>query len=219
MRTLIWIGAGALLFAVLLLWWEQPAPPPRLDDQGLYPWQVQVTREGNSRVLGVWLAKDTLAHARERFGDRMQLALFENPDGVLSLEAFYGELTRGGLTARVILTAELPAEGLAGIRERARSKERLDSGAVRYQLARADLPQAMEATITGLTWLPAADFDEELVRRRFGAPQKVLTAAEGARHFLYPERGLDLVLAPGGEAALQFVPPSEFDRLRRPLQP
>ena len=219
MRILVWLSAGLVLVAVVLLWWFQPPVAPRGEAANYYPWQVEANPDGTSRVLGLALGEATLGVARERFGDRMQLALFRAPEGDLSLEAFYSELTLGGLTARVILSASLPEAQLDAMRERARDREQLDNGALRYQLIRDDLQAAMSARITGLTYLPAADLDEDLVRRRFGQPEDVLIAADGARHFLYPARGLDLVLAPNGDAALQYVPPRDFERLRRPLRP
>lgn len=214
----IWIVAF-IIVAIAILWWMQP---PVSNGQGgggrYYPWEVEVTPKGTSHVLGLHLGEDTLGTVRQHFGDRMQIGLFESPEGRLGLEAFYGELTLGGLTARVVLDAELPSSVLEAIRERARNRGRLESGVVRYQLAREDLSLAMDATVMGLTYLPAADFDEALVRGRFGEPEAVLEGSDQARHFLYPGKGLDLVLGRDGDAALQYVPPRDFERLTRPLE-
>lgn len=208
-----------IVVAIGILWWMQPPVSNGTGEGGIhYPWEVEVTPKGTSRVLGLHLGEDTLGTVRRLFGDRMQIGLFESPDGRLGLEAFYGELTLGGLTARVVLNAELPSAVLEAIRERARNRTRLESGVTRYQLAREDLSLAMDATVTALTYLPAADFDEALVRGRFGEPEAVLEASDQARHFLYPGKGLDLVLGSGGQAALQYVPPRDFERLIRPLE-
>ena len=41
--------------------------------------------------------------------------------------------------------------------------------------------------------------------------------AEALEHFLYPDKGLDLVLDSKGKEVLQYVAPADFARLRAPL--
>ena len=65
--------------------------------------------------------------------------------------------------------------------------------------------------------MPVVKFDADLVRKRFGEPAERIKVENGT-HWLYPEVGLDLLLGDNGEALLQYVPPSEFERrLRAPL--
>lgn len=217
MRAFLWLLAGLGLFILVLWWLQPPAPEGGGGAAANYPWQVERLPDGGSRVFGLALGSDTLGDAQARFGPRMQIALFADPDGHMALEALYPELTLGGLTARIALSAQLPDARLEALRERAAREEVLDNGVRRYTLSRQDARSVLDAPLTALTYLPAADYDEALVRSRFGAPEEVVADAVEARHFLYPALGLDVTLEPGGKAVLQYVPPAAFERLRQPL--
>jgi hypothetical protein len=53
--------------------------------------------------------------------------------------------------------------------------------------------------------------------QRFGAPAERIRQGETLEHFLYPARGLDIVLDSKGKEVLQYVAPADFARLRAPL--
>lgn len=219
MRAVGWSLVGVVvLSAALWLFFRAEAPPPLPPGSGVvYPWQVRPTAEGNSEVFGIVIGGDSLRQVKDAFGPRMEVSLFEGPDG-LSLEAFYAEVTRGGLSARLVFSASLPPERLRALRTEAVKTEQPRPDLKRYQLSSAGAHQALDARVTGLTYLPAADLDDEVVRHRFGPPARVVRGPDEAQHYLYPRRGMDVVIGKGGDSLVQYVPPREFDRrLRAPL--
>ncbi len=210
----------SLLFAPLAGLWllaacgERPPVPP----EQTYPWQITLPAPGESRVFGITLGRSTLGEAVEALGRGYKLALFEDGEGRLSLEVFYSEVTRGGLSGKLVLVLDGTAADLAALRERATGAERLESGSVRHTLAEADRLAAFSRTVVGLDYIPYVNLDADIVTARFGAPAEKIATGPGREHWLYPEKGLDIVLDADGKELLQFVPPRDFARLADPLR-
>lgn len=69
-----------------------------------YPWQITILADGSSRIFGIQLGVTRVSEVKQMIGRSPKLALFENPDGKLSLELFYKEFSRAGLSGRLVLT-------------------------------------------------------------------------------------------------------------------
>lgn len=71
-----------------------------------------------------------------------------------------------------------------------------------------------------LIYIPTVQLDEETIVRRFGEPTyKIkLKTKEPGWHYLYPEKGLDLIFKEEGKEVLQYVLPKNFNALLEPLQ-
>jgi len=184
-----------------------------------YPWEVTVLPGGNSQVFGIRFYETTLAEAKQKLGRRPDIALFENKDGHLSVEVYYKEFDRGGLSANLLLTLAQDDALFERLKQQAVGHKRGESGVIKYALSDTGLRQVDTRPISGLTYVPYANLDEEMVSKRFGEPAHKIRTHEQAQHWLYPEKGLDLIINAEGKEILQFVPPLEFERLARPLQP
>ncbi len=181
------------------------------------PWQIEPLPDGRSRVFGVTLGRDTLGDARERLGDDMTLAIIASPgQDDDALEMFYSHYTAGVFSGRLVLAAQLPPETLAQLKARALRAEYTDTGARKFIPAPGDLPTALRAPVTGITFIPVVSIDEAAAVARFGPPAEVLHIDERITHLLYPAKGLDLVIDRKGREVLQYVAPRDFDRLLRP---
>ncbi len=188
---------------------------PKGDDA---PWGVRALKGGKSRVFGLTLGEAHLDEAMARFGQEPQLALFNTPGKGMTLEVFYGEVTLGGLSGRIILSLAASPQTLAAMRERASGKQSTDSGATRYALSAQDMRAARMLPIASLTYIPYAEFSAAIVTRRFGAPSERLRTRDGLQHWLYPALGLDVALDPAGHDVFQYVAPMVFARLLAPLE-
>jgi hypothetical protein len=184
----------------------------------LYPWQVKAMSNGHSQVFGIELGKATLADAVEIMGKRYDAAVFENQDGSLSLELFYKEITLGGLTAKFVLTLDASDQELQRLKGRPLKKETLESGVIKYTTAMNDNDELEAMKITAITYMPITNLSEEIVTNRFGEPAEKIKTHESAQHWLYPEKGLDVLINAEGKEVLQFVPPIQFDKLVEPLR-
>jgi hypothetical protein len=204
----------AILVAPMVL-----SPPP--DNQtgkpvtGL-PWQIEPLPDGRSRIFDLTLGTSTMSDARARFGEG-QMALVAAPGEAELLELYFNDVTLGVVTGKLVATAGLPADVLAAMRQRATKTEYMNSSTKKSALADEDIPGAFAAPIRAVSFIPSINLDEAMIVQRFGQPAERIRTSEKAEHFLYPDRGLDVVLDTDGKELLQYVAPRDFAHLREPL--
>jgi len=184
----------------------------------MFPWQIERLPSGNSRVFSIELDHSTLQQAAEVLGQRYKLGLFFNQDGSATLEVFYSEVTLASLSAKIILTLDISQKDAMEIRQRAVARQVLGSGAEKFSLAPQDAIQAKQRVVSAISYIPYIDLDEALVTARFGKPQQRIENSAGKVHFLYPDKGLDLLFDNDGKELLQYVSPRHFSRLNKLLQ-
>jgi len=189
-----------------------PEPP----DPNSYPWSISVSGDGSMTAFGLTPRKSTFQDARDRFGDRLEVAMFE-ADGERALEIFYGKANLNGLQGRLILTLDAPADLLGQIAATATSKPS-GAGAIRYALPE-DLTDPLPAlAIKAMLFAPAAGLSEETIVARFGPPEQRETSEDGTL-LLYPSRGVHITVPDGGRELIQFVHPEDFAWLKAHSQP
>ena len=181
------------------------------------PWQIEPLAGGSARVFGLILGEDHLGDAREKLGEDMELAIVARGDEAGSLEMFYSHYTAGLFKGKLVLVGALDDATLLALRNGAGKARYLDSGARKYHLRGEELQQAYQALIESITFVPAVDLDEDVVRRRFGSPRESIRVSAETVHLLYPRLGLDVMLNGGHKEVLQYVAPRDFARLRAPL--
>ncbi|MBU0753186.1 MAG: hypothetical protein KJ787_10640 [Gammaproteobacteria bacterium] len=181
------------------------------------PWQIDIQPDGRSRVFGLTLGRSTLDDARNRFKLGPQVAVVTAPGEQGSLEAYFESVTAGFVTGKIILTLDVPPETIAELRRRAAKTEYMESTTRKSTLSAEDGPLADRAPIRSIAFIPSAGLDEAAILQRFGAPAERLSVGEHIEHFLYPAKGLDVVLNAKGKELLQYVAPADFYRLRQPL--
>ncbi len=193
---------------------ESPPPPRQLE--GL-PWQIDVNASGSSTVFGVTLNESTLAEAVRVLGPDHEVAVVMVPNEPAALEVYYHRYTAAIFTGKLLLVGEHAEETLQGFIERAAKVKPLQSGARLITLDQDDLPAALAARVTTLTFVPSIALEKEIVLERFGIPAETIRTSETSEHLLYPDKGLDLLLDEEGKEILQYVAPREFDLVRQPL--
>ena len=181
------------------------------------PWQIETLADGGSKVFGLTLGHSTLGQARQRFGQDMQLAVVASPGEAGALEAYYIHFSAGPLQGKLILVGLLDPTRVEQMRLAARKVEFMDSTTRKYTLRPDDLTLAYLAPIGSITFIPDAHFDADTAIKRFGEPEVRLRSSETVEHFLYPQKGLDLLLDARGKEVLQYIAPSQFARLHDPL--
>ncbi len=182
------------------------------------PWDVEVTTDGDLRVVGITLGETPLGTVEERQFSRMQVALFEDEEGGLAAEAFFREMNFGGLHGRVHANLEVSRATLEAMRDDSLERETGDSatGARNYRVTEENIDRLRDKPVQSLTFIPFAEFDEELIVRYFGEPDERHQGAGQQVHYQYPERGVEVVHDPEGKEVIQYVRPREFSRLREP---
>jgi len=182
------------------------------------PWQIEIQTDGSTQVFGLYIGVSSLADAIERLGSDMELAIIASSDEVGNLEMYYGHYQAGLLSGKLVLQTKISEQDIKRWRENALRSEYMATGqAKKYILSPDDLPQVLAKVITGLTFIPTVNLDEEVILARFGEPDKRVQSAD-AVHFLYPAKGLDIALHEDSKEVLQYVTPGDFSQLVVPLQ-
>lgn len=181
------------------------------------PWQIERLPGGETRVFGLTPTRSTLADARARLGQDVEVAMIVSPGGSGSVEAFFQTVSAGFVTGKMVLTLETSLEQREAMLQRARKIKYMESTTRRVDLAAEDQAALALAPIVAIGFIPAANLDEQTILQRFGPPAERIRATEYTEHFLYPENGLDVVLDAKGKELLQYVAPRDFARLRMPL--
>ena len=135
-----------LIIAVVLVILPFLSQERKIPDSG-YPWQIELHQDGLSTVFGLTLGRTTMTEVRKIIGEGMKLALLSTDNGDAGIEMYYGHFTAGRLSGRLILVADLTADILAGIRQRAVRA----GGAHSFRIHVDDFAVVMQAPIKAIT--------------------------------------------------------------------
>ena len=182
------------------------------------PWQIDVLPDGSTQVFGLQIGTSRLSDALEVLGSDMELAVIAATDETGNLEMYYGHYRAGLLSGKLVLQTDIAEQKIKSWRENASKFEYMATGkAKKYMLSADDLPEVLNEIIIGLTFIPAVNLDEEVILARFGEPAQRIQS-DGATHYLYPLKGLDVVHHEASKEVLQYVTPAAFSQLVQPLQ-
>ncbi|MCK4951943.1 MAG: hypothetical protein KAS48_09000, partial [Gammaproteobacteria bacterium] len=127
-----------------------------------------------------------------------------------SLEMYYGHYRASVITGKLVVHTSASEKNIKEWRKNAPKFDYTANGrAKKYRLSVDDLERALDEVVTGLTFIPSINLDEEIIRTRFGEPDQ-RTELEGVVHFLYPEKGLDIVIIEKGKEVIQYVIPGDY---------
>ncbi len=212
--TILLLISVAVIAAPFLFKSDRPMPSIK----GL-PWQIAIHDDGTSSVFGLTLERTSLREAQTRFGEELEIAVIARAGEPGALEAYVSHFTAGVLTGKLVLSTHLTDDEVQRLRERATRAKPTATGALKFSIAPADAERALEAKISAITFIPAVDINQDTAIKRFGEPRRRLTDRNGTLHYLYPDKGLDLMLNSDQKDVLQYVAPQHFERLLHPLVP
>ncbi len=215
------IFLSVLLFTLLVLALAILLPTGRepLSARGDYPWNVTVDSEGYSQVFGITVGRSTVRQAAEVIRDPGEVSMFVAADGKQAVEVYFDRVAIGEFYAKMVLAVALDAPALQAMYERGVRISNLGGGVRKVELHPDDLVRVGDAVISSLTYIPSVNLDGAVIRKRFGAPARLLKERDsGLVHWLYPAIGLDLAVNEEGKEVLLYVKPAEFSRVTAPLQ-
>lgn len=175
------------------------------------PWQIEVMPDGSSRVFGLHMGVSRLSDVLAVLGDDdMELGIIAASDEIGNLEMYYGHFKAGVVYGKLVVRTSSSEQNIRNWREHAVRTDYMASGlAKKYRLSGDELAQALQEVVTAITFIPAINLDEAMILARFGEPAARLRR-DGALHFLYPEKGLDIALFENAKEVLQYVSPKMF---------
>ena len=179
------------------------------------PWQIDSLPNGDTRVFGIVPGRTRLDEAIELLGhDEMDLAIIAAPHETGTLEAYYSHYSAGPITGKLFLILDIAPDILSPMRKRAFQ----DGGTRRYHLHPDDLPAAYRAPVSVMNFIPSFNLDGEIAQARFGTPAEIIQIDAQQEHWLYPDKGLDLILNTDNKDVLQYLSPAQFSAHRAQLQ-
>ncbi|WP_457674504.1 hypothetical protein, partial [Thiolapillus sp.] len=162
--------------------------------------------------------KTTLEEMEQQFQEPAAVSLFAPDAGERVVEAYFNTVTLSGFKARVVATLGFSPEQLQAIYDRGERISTLAQGKRKITLSDSDLRQAKRTPVVALTYLPRINLEEAVVIKRFGMPEQRIMEPGGKKtHWLYPDKGLDVVMDSEAREILQYVAPRDFEQLRAPL--
>jgi len=191
------------------------------DDTIRLPWRIEQDIAGHTQVFGFTIGETTLTEVRELFGDDGKVNLFQDParEDIYGVEAFFEQIHLQRLRADFVITLDVDQSTLADMYERGLRISQVGSGSRKIKLDPVDVETLASRPIRGISYLPKARLDNELIEQRFGVPSLRLTEPKtGVEHWLYPERGVDIARDRNGNVIIQYVNPDDFEQLLRPLE-
>ncbi|MDD4911406.1 MAG: hypothetical protein PHP57_03865 [Sideroxydans sp.] len=216
MKTENKIYWGIGIFSIVIIFGAFLIPGDRPEKEDL-PWHIEHPTTDTVRVFGLTLGTSTPAEAEARFKEQAEPSLFKSPEGVMSAEVFFEQINLAGLRSRVVLTVDLSETEMKEMYARGLRMAGTGSGK-KITLTPEDVARLRSLPISSMTYMPGVRVEEPLFLKRFGKPNQVVKETKtGAIHWLYPQNGLDLTLGGGEKPVLQYVSPSKFDALVKPL--
>lgn len=182
------------------------------------PWQIEISENAQSKVFGITLNQTSMRDALKILQTFPETAAFEHKNGRRNLEAYISSVSLSGLSAKMILEYSVTEENLSRYIKDSVKKEGTPSGAFKYSLNEQDILEAMQAPVISISYIPYAQFDDEIIMQRFGIAAETITVSDQTSILLYPELGLSLTYNTDGKEVLQYVAPADFERLRQLAQ-
>jgi hypothetical protein len=208
------------LFAGILLVSLMSACSSQVPKHPFLPWDITVHADGSSSVFGVHLGADSLLAFKRVYNQKADLAIFVDPDQKMSLEAYFGNMQVGALSAQVAIVAQTePGILKEWLGESHTSGDPTPTGARKYPLSDQQLLKAQNFPIESITYRPSADYSEALIRRHFGQPQEIRHPKSENQYWLYPTKGLLITVNNAGRDLFQYIAPNDFARLKASIPP
>lgn len=208
---------AVVLAAVLIGWLLSANIDTTPLNRGL-PWQIETLDDGSSRVFQIHLGHTTLAEVSHNFKQQPEFTMFVTEGQAPVIEVYFNSLRISGLGAKMVMGFELPAADLEAIYNRGVRISTLGSGERKVTMSDEDMAYIRQQPVVSITYIPSVKLDAELVKKRFGEPAERIQENSDTEHWLYPQKGLDIVLNRGSKGLLQYVRPSRFEQVVKPLK-
>lgn len=213
------IFLSVLVFTLILLALAIFIPgrqPPQSRD---VPWSVTVDSEGYSSVFGISVGRSTVDDVVKVIREPAKVSMFVSSEEQQVVEVYFDRAAPGEFNAKMVLGVALDEAELKAMYARGLRISNLGGSVRKVELHPDDMTRVNNTIVSSLTYLPSANLDAAIVRKRFGEPARLMKERDsGLVHWLYPAIGLDLVMNENGKEVLLYVRPSEFAKVTAPLE-
>lgn len=180
------------------------------------PWKVSNKDDGSTHVLGMDIGNSTFKDIMYKLKLLAEPALFEAPDGKLTLEAFFGKHKFGALEARLVVEMDADEAVLKKMLKEQVDRDSTPSNHWKYGLNVENTRLANDMRVWRLVYLPVADYQQKQMNF-FGKPEEKIKVNETAEYWLYPSKGMALLYDTAGKEIFYYAGLKDFARLKASL--
>ncbi|MDJ0833787.1 MAG: hypothetical protein QNJ69_09720 [Gammaproteobacteria bacterium] len=212
MKLALIIVASVTLLGLILMFFT--ADKPVTQQAVNLPWQINLDDPEHSEVFGIELNKTTLEQARQHFGKLEGIGLYRDPEGHYSLEAYFGKVTLGPFSARIIANLAAPQAALEELTGHTVKRVKTDDGSLRWTLTEQKQAEQGLRQIQSLTYIPGySGMDADFIEQRFGLPSRRKAIDETTELWFYPELGLRVMVDSEGKEMFEYTVPAQFEMI------
>lgn len=204
-KTLVWwvILVGFVLSFMLML-----VPKPELQvNVDVFPWKSHFNEQNKLVALGVVINENTANDAIKIFGEDYEILAFSKKDESQKVvEIYFPTMMLSRVRGVATLVMDVPEKLLKEAYARGVKTTVNTSGNRQVTLLAADANLMLDYKIKYITYVPKVSLTEEMIRSRFGEPAKIKPDEGDVTRWLYPNKGLEIIVNPNGAEVLQFNP-------------
>lgn len=180
------------------------------------PWQVSSNADGSTKILDVDIGNVTFKNLMFKLRLLAEPAVFEDPTGKLTLEAYFGKKKFGALEARVVAEMEAEQSLLKAMIKNNAERDSTPSNNWKYSLNVKHTKIANDLRVWRLIYLPVSDYEPKQMNF-FGKPASIQKIGETAEYRFYPSKGMVLLYDTAGKEIFYYVAQKDFARLKESL--
>ena len=203
-----------VLFFTLLLFLSACEPQER-DTENL-PWKITITDSGATRVMGIDVGEVTLKGISIRLKHIADTLMFENSDGKLNLESYFGRMMIGLLEGRIVADLDASDEFLQREKKASGDREATPNNNWQYKLTIKGQKEIVGMRVWRMVYMPVTQYEEKQIKF-FGKPESTIKVTDTAEYLLFPSKGLALLWDKDGGEIFYYAAPKEFERLKASL--
>ncbi|MDC9726680.1 MAG: hypothetical protein PSN35_02450 [Candidatus Thioglobus sp.] len=192
---------GAILAFLIIFLFTRDVEMPK--NQAM-PWQSYVNENQQTVVFDLTMGQSRLIDAARHFGTEIKASLFENEGVEPELEVYFSSTKVGGISARIILNLLLDDQAIEALSRNIDESMLMPSGVKNTTFTPAGERSMSRLKIKSLTFIPRANLEEAVIENLFGKPTSVELAPEGLSYWLYPQKGLRIIVDNEQKEILEF---------------
>ena len=207
----------ALIFICILSFFLLKPDPNKIVIPDNLPWHIKHINN-TTKVFDIELERTTLAQVIALLGLDHELAIIVDKDDDAALEMYFSHFKSGPLKGKLIVGFDVNLDELMAMQEQAANQKYMASGSRQFFLSKTDLQTVQTKVVSSLSYIPSVNLSEEVVIQRFGEPAEIIIETATTQHLLYPKLGLDISLNEEAKEQFQYVSPTSFYKLIKPLR-
>lgn len=181
------------------------------------PWLIDAQDSSQTKVIALAVGKSTLSEVVYSFHKLPELAVFEDPDGKHTVEAFFSKVKQDVLVANIVAEVDIEGKEVSTLARLEEQGKAMPSGQWRWGLSKTGITTVNQWRVWKLAYIPTIKYPEQQILKFFGQPDAKKTMADGVTLLEYSEKGLVITKDSEGRSIFYYSSRDDFKRLVKSL--